>query len=331
MRVVVLGGTRFIGRAVVEELVAAGHEPLVVHRGTHEPEGLPAVEHLHAERERLPGQADAIKAFRPDAAVDCFAMTRDDADRALAALPHGIRMCTLSSCDVYRAYAVLHDGLVSEAVPLHERSPLREERFPYRGREVPLRAEVDLHRYEKLHVEDAYLAVGGTVLRLPFVYGEHDWQRREEFVLRRVRAGRDFIPTGGGTWLASRGYVRDIAHAVRLALETDEAAGEVFNVAERSTWPVRAWAERILAAAGSTAQLAPVQDDLLPTDLDWLSGAWQHLLIDSSKAREVLGWRETDPAVALRRSVRWHLEHPPEDADPDFSADDAALGLIAGG
>ena len=37
MRVIVLGGTRFIGRAVAEALVTAGHEPLVCHRGTTEP------------------------------------------------------------------------------------------------------------------------------------------------------------------------------------------------------------------------------------------------------------------------------------------------------
>ena len=45
MRVVVLGGTRFIGRAVVAELVAAGHDVLVVHRGQHEPVDLPDVPH----------------------------------------------------------------------------------------------------------------------------------------------------------------------------------------------------------------------------------------------------------------------------------------------
>ena len=50
----------------------------------------------------------------------------------------------------------------------------------------------------------------------------------------------------------------------------------------------------------------------------------QHLLVDSSKARRLLGWRDTEPEQALLRSVRWHLEHPPEDAG-DFSADDRAL------
>ena len=329
MRVVVLGGTRFIGRAVVEELVAHGHEPLVVHRGEHEPdEGFPDVEHVHTTRPELPGAAASLARFAPDAAIDCFAMTRDDADLALTALPQDIRLCVLSSCDVYRAYSTLHRGEVADAVPLRERSPVREEHFPYRGQDVPLRADLDLDNYEKLHVEDAYLAYGGTVLRLPFVYGEHDWQRREEFVLRRVRAGRSAIPCGAGTWLASRGYVRDIARAARLALEVDEAAGEIFNLAERATWPVRAWAAHVIAAAGSATQLVTVAEELLPDDLDWTSGAWQHLLIDASKAREELGWTETDPETALRRSVAWHLEHPPDDADDDFAADDAALSAL---
>lgn len=51
----------------------------------------------------------------------------------------------------------------------------------------------------------------------------------------------------------------------------------------------------------------------------------QHLLVDSSKARDLLGWEETDPHEALRRSVAWHLAHPPENTSTDFSADDRAL------
>jgi hypothetical protein len=47
--------------------------------------------------------------------------------------------------------------------------------------------------------------------------------------------------------------------------------------------------------------------------------------IVSSKARDLLGWQPTDPHEAVRRSVAWHLAHPPEDASDDFSADDRAL------
>jgi hypothetical protein len=44
-----------------------------------------------------------------------------------------------------------------------------------------------------------------------------------------------------------------------------------------------------------------------------------------SKARDLLGWTETDPHEALGRSVAWHLANPPRDAAADFGADDRAL------
>jgi hypothetical protein len=47
--------------------------------------------------------------------------------------------------------------------------------------------------------------------------------------------------------------------------------------------------------------------------------------VDSAKARDLLGWTETDPHEALARSVAWHLANPPEDASDDFSEDDRAL------
>jgi hypothetical protein len=47
-----------------------------------------------------------------------------------------------------------------------------------------------------------------------------------------------------------------------------------------------------------------------------------------SKARDLLGWTETDRHEALARSVAWHLANPPEDADADFTADDRALAAV---
>jgi hypothetical protein len=47
--------------------------------------------------------------------------------------------------------------------------------------------------------------------------------------------------------------------------------------------------------------------------------------VGSAKARDLLGWEETDPHQAVARSVAWHLANPPEDASDDFAADDQAL------
>ena len=323
MRVVVLGGTRFIGRAITEDLVAAGHDVLVVHRGESEPPDLVAVEHAHVDRNDEAALRDVLAGARPDGLIDTFALTRADAETALRALPGEMRLVVLSSMDVYRAFGTLHTGTESDPMPLDESSPVRPERYPYRGK-LP-----GMDEYEKLDVEEAYLARRATVCRLPMVYGEHDGQRREEPILRRVRAGRTRIPIGAGTWLWSRGYVGDVAAGVRLALEADRAAGEILNLCEIRTWSFARWARQILDAAESSAELVRVPDDLLPDDLRLTGSVAQHLLVSAAKARALLGWEPRDAEETVPRSVRWHLAHPPSDPSPDFSADDRALAAAA--
>jgi nucleoside-diphosphate-sugar epimerase len=312
MRIAILGGTRFIGRAVLEQLAGEGHSLLVIHRGEHEPPGLVDAEHAHVDRDDGTALAAALKPFDPEALVDISGMNATAADAALGAVDPSVKLVAISSGDVYRAYDGLHSDRTTDEVPLTEESPLRERRF------------IDGPKYENLEMEERYLPRGATVLRLGAVYGEHDYQRRFEFVLRRVRAGRRRIPVGSGQFLFSRVYVGDVARAVSLALGGEFPGA--FNVVEPSTAPYRLFAEQILAAAGAAdAELVRVRDDALPEDLSLTGAVDQHLLMDPWKARTVLGWQPADPAGSLVKSVWWHLENPPADASGDFSADDAVL------
>ena len=318
-----IGGTKFIGRRITEQLLARGDEVTVVHRGQTEPAELAGCGHLHADRRDFASLAADVAAFGPGAVVDTLALSAADAAAVLPHLPD-CRLVVLSSCDVYRAFELTLDEQGGEPVPITEESPVRRGRYPYRGR---FPAPDD---YEKLDVEPAYLERDGTVLRLGFIYGEHDPQRREEFVLRRVRAGRTRIPVGAGSWLLSRCYVGDVAGAVLAAIDSDAAPGQVFNVVEPASGTVADWARQILAAAGHEAELVTVPDAAVPGDLDITRNQAQHMLIDGRKARELLGWRPGDSAAGVAASVRWHLANPPSGADEDFAADDHALRAAAG-
>jgi nucleoside-diphosphate-sugar epimerase len=320
LRILVLGGTRFIGRAIVEQLAGSGHEILIAHRGELEPKDMPPVRHLHSDRAGLASHREEIASFKPEAAIDCRALTRADAEQALEATPKDVRWVVISSLDVYRAFGAVNNHQETDPVPLDEESPVRPERYPYRGK-MP-----GMDQYDKLDVEETYLPKGATVVRLPMVYGEHDYQLREEFILRRVRAGRSRIPFGSGQWLTCRGYVRDIARGVELALEDPAAAGEIFNLCEDRTYSVRMWARMILEAAGSTAELVQVADSALPEDLELTGAMSQHIAATARKARTLLGWTTSDPWETLRTTVLWHLDNPPANPDPDFTADDRALG-----
>jgi UDP-glucose 4-epimerase len=222
--------------------------------------------------------------------------------------------------DVYRAYELLLTEKSGEPVPITERSEVRRDRYPLKH------IDEKYADYDKLDVEPGYLARGGTVLRLAAIYGERDGQRREEFILRRVRAGRTRIPIGAGNWLWTRGYVGDVASAVLAVLDNpDVASGEIFNVGDLATDTMRDHAERILAAAGHEAELVTVPEDLVPADMDLTKATAQHFLVDSGKLSRTLGWLPEDQAETTVRSVQWHLAHPPESEDADFSADDRAL------
>jgi nucleoside-diphosphate-sugar epimerase len=317
MRITVLGGTRFIGRRVVADLVARGDQVQVVHRGETEPADLAPCQHLHVVRSAFPAVAAQVAAFAPDAVIDAYAMSRSDVESVLPHLPD-TQLILLSSMDVYQAFhhVVLGDG-EGEPVPVPETGRLRTARYIYSG------GGVRPDDYEKLDVEPSYLERGAAVLRLPMVYGEHDHQRREEFILRRVRAGRRQIPVGAATWLWTRAYVGDVSAAVLACLGNPTVHGEVLNIGEPAVRSIRGWASEILGAANHEAELVTVPESSVPEDL-WLTKLIdQHVLVDCGKAVRLLNWHP-DPAAGLARSVAWHLAHPPTDPS-DFVADEAAL------
>jgi len=317
MRVLVLGGTRFIGRRVVERLHERGDQVLLVHRGLCEPPMWVPVAHLHSDRHALTAHADRVRQFAPDAVVDTYAMTAADVDDVLPALPD-VPAVVLSSQDVYQAAVGLRTGTQEAAVPLSEEAELRRERYPYRGHGLPGVPE----DYDKLDVEERWRPRGAVVLRLPMVYGPHDGQAREELVLRRVRAGRRHMPIGAGNLLWSRAHVDDVATAVLAALDTQRARGQVLNLGEKTTPTMRVWVEQIIAAAGADLQLVRVRDDLLPPDLAVLAAPAQHLLVDTRRAERLLDWNPGDPDERVTASVRWHLDNP---ATAGWTEHDTAL------
>ncbi len=67
MKLLVLGGTKFLGRQLVRAALAAGHEVTLFNRGATNPELFPAVERLHGDRE---GDLSALAGRRWDAAID---------------------------------------------------------------------------------------------------------------------------------------------------------------------------------------------------------------------------------------------------------------------
>ncbi len=323
MRVLVIGGTRFVGRHVVEELNRRGHQVTVFHRGAHEAAWEFPVAHLHGERRELAARTAGV-AF--DALIDMHAMNDRDSrwvvDAFRGRVAHSVHV---SSMDVYRAWeAVQTGGPATDAVPLGEEAPLRPTLYLYRGKHP------GMEQYDKILMERTVLGAGSgfpaTVVRLPMVYGPHDGQRRERMFLRRILDGVPIVMGGGSAWLWHRVFAKEAARAIVLAAESDQAPGHVFNVGEPVVLTMYQWAEAIGRAAGIAADIRLVPDAVLPKHLAFLSTQQQHMVADTTKIRHLLGYaEEMAPDACMQASVTWHLANPADAGVDDPVAYQAEL------
>ena len=231
MRILVIGGTRFIGPRVVARLVALDHEVTVAHRGEHVarlPESVRVIRDpsLGAPILRIP---DALRRVSPEVVVPMMAMAEADSLAIVNAFD-GVarRIVAPSSGDVYRAYAVfvgLEDAPIDNA-PLDEDAPLRASRFPYRTAST---APNDIaFSYDKVLAERALASrtsLPATILRLPKVYGPED----------NAELGTVYSFRNNPEWKWTHGHVENVAKAITLAILDGRATGRVYNVGERRT------------------------------------------------------------------------------------------------
>jgi len=330
-----IGGTRFSGPHAVRRLSQAGHEVLLFHRGQNEPDLPEGVRHVHGNRRQLADHAAELRRFSPDVVVDMIPLCEEDA-RTVVEIFRGVarRVVALSSQDVYRAYGRLigvEPGPL-EPTPLREDSPLREQLYPYR--EQVKDPDHPLYQYDKIPVERVYRGdpqLPGTILRYPMVYGPGDAQRRLSEDLKRMDDGRPviFLEEGLAAWRWTKGYVENAAHALVLAISDSRAAGRIYNVGEQTPLTWADWVKEIGRAAGWNGRVVVLPRERLPRELIPEQRTEQHLLSDTARIREELGYEElVGLEEGLSRTVAWEREHPPEQGEAaatDYSAEDALL------
>lgn len=339
MRILVIGGTGFIGPYLIEELERLGQEVAVFHRGKPGGSGI----HILGDRQHLPDFVDAFRRFAPEVVVDMILSSARQAEATMATFAGTARrLVAISSMDVYRACGILHrtEPGAPDPVPLTEESPLR--RNPPYGPEI-LRIVRAFYpwvdeEYDKVPVERVVMnhpELPATVLRLPMVYGPGDPAHRLFPILKRLDNGRPAILLDEATaqWRGPRGYVEDIAAAIAVAATSERAAGRIYNVAQPEAFSELEWTERVVAAAaGWSGRVLVTPSEISPAHLKYPGDTRQHWVADSARIRRELGYHERVPlGEALKRTIAWERSHPPAQIDPkkfDYVAEDAALAQL---
>lgn len=275
MRILVIGGTGFIGAPIVRRLATEGHITAIFHRGQTQTTLPDGIQQFLDPRSVMPIKRfpPELFEFKPDVVIHTIAMGGPDAQAFVRAFAGQTgRLVLLSSGDVYRAYGrfIRTEPGLPDLELLSEDASLRTKLFPYR-------AQASSHGalqywYEKILAERAVLSnpnLSGTILRLPKVYGPGGNQDLATIYRYRHQLN----------WRWTHGFVENVAAAVVLAATHPAAAGRIYNVGEAYTPTI---AERL-------ARLPPSS---IEADLSSQFDFSQNLAFDTSRIRKELGYEE---------------------------------------
>jgi nucleoside-diphosphate-sugar epimerase len=281
VKVLIIGGTRFIGLELSRQLKAARHDVTLFHRNP--VTALPFTQ--------IPGDcnnADELRACISQVAPDCIihmtAMNKRHVTVLENALSQAARAVIISSADVYKAFEVfnqLSDAPI-QVVPLMETSPLRDVRRFCR---------VEGDEYEKIDVETAALAspvLEPVILRLGMVYGVNDPNRRFYDRIEAVRGGIT-LSAHVAAWKTCYSGVKNVAHGIALAAERGKP-GEIYNLADKDVFTELEWSNKITRLLNQNGEIT------VAADYAEVGNFSQHLILDTAKIRRNVGYEEQHTA-----------------------------------
>jgi len=296
MRVFVAGGTGVIGRRLVPQLVARGHQ---VTATTTSPAKLGSLEQLGADAVVMDGLdamsvGEAVAAARPDVVV--HQMT------AIAGKPDMKHMDRwFATTNRLRTEGTDHLLAAAEATGVPHFvaqsyagwNGIREGGW-VKTEEDPLDLQVGTAAHPGMeairHVEDVVVEAGGAVLRYGALYGPRATDDQVELVRKR-----QFPLVGGGTGYCSWVHLDDAASATVLAVE--QKASGVFNIVDDEPAPAGAWLPYLASCAGAKPPMRAPKwlARLLAGDVA-VAMMTEGRGFSNAKAKRELGWELAYPS-----------------------------------
>jgi UDP-glucose 4-epimerase len=313
MRVLVTGGSGFIGSHVVDKLRARGHEPVIYDLRPspwHPASGPDAVETVlgsitdREALERALVTCDAVAHLAAVADVNDVHAEPEDAERINA---RGT-VAVLEACRRADVKRVLYASTIwvysdTESDEVDEETLLPPPSHLYTS--TKLAGELYCKSYQELY------GIDFTILRFGIPYGP---RAREAAVIpafvNKAFAGEPLTLSGDGMQSRRFVYVEDLADGVALGL--DEAArNRIYNLVSDENVTIKQIAELVQEIVGNTEI---VYTPARPGDLGTK-------IVSGERARRELGWTAATPfREGVRKYVEWRREQAAKQADEEEKA-----------
>jgi len=351
----VIGGTGFVGRHTVRELLDHGYEVTTIgrdRRGFRFGGAFP-VERLTVDRTDEAALAEAAEQVDPDLVVDGAAFYPGDVRTATELFADADAYVYVSSGGVYDDHTVPKR---EDETPLHDCTP-EQASDDSMGSYGPRKAECDREA-----AAAADRGVAALIVRPTMVYGPKSlrtssdttaptgdgapsWaedlpglQRHHDYWIDRANRYDRVVVPGDGTAIWHRAYVEDVASAIRVVAERG-TPGEAYNVGDRRVCTMEDVVALIADALDTSVTVVHASErELASVGLDpddfvlyhHLGSRYPHVL-DTCKLAS-LGWESTPVERAIARTVEESVARGRDGSafDPGRDVEEALLETIGG-
>jgi len=309
MRILVMGGTRFVGVYLTRLLMAQNHDVVLFNRGNRPaPVGVAQIQGDRTDPVQLQKK---LVGEQFDAIFDNNGRELSDTQPLVEIFKGQIKhFVYVSSAGVYQK---------SDQMPHLESDPIDPQ-----------------SRHKGKAETEAYLAAQGipfTSVRPVYIYGAQNYNDLEAWFFDRITRDRPLLIPGNGLYLTQWGHVQDLAAALVAVLGNPRAVGKIYNVSGDRYVSFNGLAKACAIAAGkdpNTLKLVHYDPKLAVGKRKAFPMRLQHFFTDIHKAQKDLYWQPQYNLVSgLEDSFQNdYLDAGRDKAAIDFSTDEEILKLL---
>lgn len=313
-----LGGTRFIGKALVARLLHEKHDVHVLSRHP-----APGAQCVTGDR-RDAALLARLAVERYDAVVDFLGMNGADTRMAIEAFRGSThRFVHISTGSIYWVQDAARCPWIEadDSIPLRDRATADHDEFDYGV------AKRECERELRVAAMDGF---PGVIVRAPVVSGPEDWRRRDLYWVRRLLEKRPCVLPDGGHNVFNHVYVDDLVDLlVRLAADREAAPGEAFNACDRVFTTLRQYVSWFADVLGVQAVFADVPRARIAaaglSDRSFYFADTKSHVLDNRKAEARFGRIFRTPDAWIPPTAAWCRAQTPDAAEEPRLSLEAAL------
>ena len=293
-KVLVMGGSYFIGKKVVEVLLENNYDVYTLNRGSRKVEDK-RIKNIICDRDNEESLITTLFSFTFDYVVDISGLNKDQVEKLLNAL----------NLDKLKKYIFLSSSAVYDIENLHypfkENMNLKENKiWTFYGKD-----KIEAEEYLKNNLINTNL----TILRPPYVYGEDNYAQRESFIFDHLVNDKTIILPQNGERKLQFIYSKDLAEIINKLLKETKDKIDIYNVGNKDAITIKEWIYACAKVVNKEPKILEYdyKNDNI-SERDFFPFFDYDNVLDVSKINTIYS-KETDFQEGLLNAYKWYLDN----------------------